>query len=130
MVLAVTLSLVGSSLLSSAATAAEVPRITKEELRARLGDPNLAILDVRRANDWSTSDAKILGAVRADPGDVAAWADTVPKEKTLVLYCAWPDEGTSARVAQELLDNGFAKVYALKGGWNEWVRANFPTEPK
>jgi rhodanese-related sulfurtransferase len=33
-------------------------------------------------------------------------------------------------VAQELLDNGFTKVYALKGGWNEWVRANFPTEPK
>jgi rhodanese-related sulfurtransferase len=33
-------------------------------------------------------------------------------------------------VAQELLDNGLTKVYALKGGWNEWVRANFPTEPK
>ena len=88
MVLAVTLSLVGSSLLSSAATAAEVPRITKEELRAKLGDPDLAILDVRRANDWSTSSVKIKGAVRADPADVAAWADKYPTEKTLVLYCA------------------------------------------
>ena len=88
MVLAVTLSLVGSSLLSRAATAAEVPRITKEELRAKLGDPNLVILDVRRGPDWSTSSVKIKGAVRADPGDVAAWADTYPTEKTLVLYCA------------------------------------------
>jgi len=24
---------------------------------------------------------------------------------------------------------GFKKVYALKGGWNEWVSAGFPTEP-
>ncbi|MGH7410776.1 MAG: rhodanese-related (seleno)protein, partial [Candidatus Methylomirabilis sp.] len=25
---------------------------------------------------------------------------------------------------------GFSKVYALKGGWHEWVSAQFPTEPK
>lgn len=88
MVLAVAFGLVGSSLPSTAVKAAEVSRITKEELRARLGDPDLVILDVRRATDWSTGDVKIQGAVRADPGDVAAWADKYPKEKTLVLYCA------------------------------------------
>ena len=88
MVLAVTFSLVGSGLLSSAVKAAEVARITKEELRAKLGDPDLVILDVRRGKDWSASDVKIKGAVRADPGDTAAWADKYPKEKTLVLYCA------------------------------------------
>jgi 3-mercaptopyruvate sulfurtransferase SseA len=25
---------------------------------------------------------------------------------------------------------GFKKVYALKGGWNEWLEAGFPTETK
>jgi 3-mercaptopyruvate sulfurtransferase SseA len=25
---------------------------------------------------------------------------------------------------------GFKKVFALKGGWKEWVKANYPTEPK
>ena len=88
MVFAVAVSVIGSGLLSSTVKAAEVPRITKEELRAKLGDPNLVILDVRRGADWSTSSVKIKGAVRADPGDVAAWADTYPTEKTLVLYCA------------------------------------------
>jgi rhodanese-related sulfurtransferase len=24
---------------------------------------------------------------------------------------------------------GFKKVYALKGGWNEWLEAGFPTQP-
>jgi rhodanese-related sulfurtransferase len=33
-------------------------------------------------------------------------------------------------VAQKLIDNGYAKSYALKGGWKEWSKAEFPTEGK
>jgi rhodanese-related sulfurtransferase len=33
-------------------------------------------------------------------------------------------------VAQELMDMGYARVYALKGGWNEWNQANFPVEAR
>jgi rhodanese-related sulfurtransferase len=33
-------------------------------------------------------------------------------------------------VAQRLMDMGFTKVHALKGGWNEWLKANYPTEKK
>jgi rhodanese-related sulfurtransferase len=33
-------------------------------------------------------------------------------------------------VAQKLMDKGFTKAYALKGGWNEWLKANYPTERK
>jgi len=25
---------------------------------------------------------------------------------------------------------GFTKVYALKGGWNEWEKKNYPTDKK
>jgi len=25
---------------------------------------------------------------------------------------------------------GYTKVYALKGGWKEWSKANYPTEKK
>jgi 3-mercaptopyruvate sulfurtransferase SseA len=25
---------------------------------------------------------------------------------------------------------GFENVYALKGGWKEWVKSNYPVEPK
>jgi len=28
------------------------------------------------------------------------------------------------------MKKGFTTVYALKGGWNEWVTANYPTEAK
>jgi rhodanese-related sulfurtransferase len=33
-------------------------------------------------------------------------------------------------VAQELIETGFTKVYALKGGWNEWYKAEYPVEKK
>jgi hypothetical protein len=70
------------------AWADDVPRMTKEELRARLGAPELVILDLRIGRDWQASDLKITGAVREDPGDVAGWVEKYPKEKTIVTYCA------------------------------------------
>ncbi len=87
-VLAAALSLTVVGVLTGSAIAAEVPTITKEDLRAKLGDPNLVVLDVRQGRDWKTSDVKIKGAVRENPGDIAGWAGKYPKNKTLVLYCA------------------------------------------
>jgi rhodanese-related sulfurtransferase len=33
-------------------------------------------------------------------------------------------------MAQKLVKKGYARVYALKGGWHEWYRAKFPVEEK
>jgi rhodanese-related sulfurtransferase len=33
-------------------------------------------------------------------------------------------------VAQKFLEKGYSKVYALKGGWDEWHEAKYPTEKK
>jgi 3-mercaptopyruvate sulfurtransferase SseA len=33
-------------------------------------------------------------------------------------------------MALKFMGNGNKKVYALKGGWKEWVDAAYPTEPK
>jgi len=75
-------------LLAVTVAVAGVPLITAEELKAKLGDPNLTILDVRREAHWNASDRKIVGAVREDPEAVESWAGKYAKEKTLVLYCA------------------------------------------
>ena len=68
--------------------AAEVPRISKEDLRAMFGNPDLIILDVRTGGSWEKSNVKIQGAVREDPNDAKSWAEKYSKDKTLVLYCA------------------------------------------
>jgi len=69
--------------------AAEVSRMTKEELKALLGSSGITILDVRAGLDWEDSEWKIPGAIREDPRkEVKSWAEKYPKKKTLVLYCA------------------------------------------
>jgi hypothetical protein len=75
-------------ILTSFAKSAEAPRMTKEELMAMLGNPDLIIIDVRYGKDWTESDVKIKGAVREDPEAFDSWAKKYPKDKTLVFYCA------------------------------------------
>jgi rhodanese-related sulfurtransferase len=64
------------------------PKISKEELKAGLGRPNLVVIDVRAAKDWAESGEKIAGAVREDPASPENWAGRYPKEGMVVLYCA------------------------------------------
>jgi predicted sulfurtransferase len=66
----------------------DAPRISKDELKAKLGAPDVILLDVRAKNDWEGSNEKITGAVRMDSQTVDAWAGTLPKDKEIVLYCA------------------------------------------
>ena len=77
-------------LLSSATTiwAGSVKTMDKEELKAMLDSPDLVILDVRRGRDWSSSEFKITGAQRLETDGITSALSSIPKEKTIVLYCA------------------------------------------
>jgi hypothetical protein len=75
-------------ILTSFAKSPEAPRMTKDELKGMLGNPDLIIIDVRYGKDWTESDVKIKGAVREDPEAFDSWAKKYPKDKTLVFYCA------------------------------------------
>jgi len=66
----------------------EIQKMTRDELRAVLEDPEFVIIDVRSDTDWRKSDQKVKGAVREDPRDVDAWSGKYPKEKAFVLYCS------------------------------------------
>jgi rhodanese-related sulfurtransferase len=82
--------LIGAVLLLSGADAsAQVDRMSKEELKAMLGKPDVIIIDVRQPVDLAKSTMMIKGAVREDPKqEVKSWVDKYPKDKTIVLYCA------------------------------------------
>jgi len=63
------------------------PKMTKEELRPLMGDPNVVIIDVRLNDEWKNSESKIKGAAREDPEKtIRDWADKYPKDKTFVFY--------------------------------------------
>lgn len=65
----------------------EIPRMSKEELKANLDNKDVVIIDVRTPKDYDKSDYKIKGAVRENPMDVTFWFN-YPKDKKMVLYCA------------------------------------------
>jgi len=77
-----------SALGAGMATAADAPRIGKDEVKARLGAADTSIIDVRAATDWLLTKVKIKGAIRENPKDVESWAARYPKDRTLILYCA------------------------------------------
>ncbi len=68
------------------AISSEIPRISKEELKAMLGKPEVVVIDVRTLWDRKMSLKQIKGAVREDPGAVKSWAKKYSKAKTIVLY--------------------------------------------
>lgn len=114
------------------AISGDVPMMTKVELKAMLGNPGLVMLDVRLGRDFIFSDLKIKGADRPlDMGHVTpAQFPENTKDKTLVFYCASPNEEGSTPIAQLFIERGFTKVDVLKGGWEEWLKAMYPTEKK
>ena len=65
-----------------------VPRITKEELRNLMGNPDVLILDVRVGEEWANSKKKIQGAIREDPAQLSSWMKKYPRDNTLVFYCS------------------------------------------
>jgi rhodanese-related sulfurtransferase len=64
----------------------EIPRIPKDELRARLDDPETAVIDVRQEQSEATE--KIRNAALEDVNKVDNWADKYPKDKSIILYCS------------------------------------------
>lgn len=74
--------------MSFVVSAAEVPRMSTDELKSRLGEADLVILDVRSGRDWGQSDQQIVGSQRVNPGAAKEWASQYPKDRVMVLYCA------------------------------------------
>lgn len=68
--------------------AANVKTMDRQGLKSLLNSPDLVVVDVRTGSDWSSSEFKIKGAVRVEPGEVTSWAGGLAKDKIYVLYCA------------------------------------------
>lgn len=71
------------AVLAVASVSSATPELSKDDLMALLGRPDVAIIDVR-----SGSSLKIQGAVNENPTEVKNWASKYSTDETIVLYCA------------------------------------------
>lgn len=74
----------------SAASAAsvEVPRISVEQAKQMLANPDVVFIDVRTAKSWWRSPTKIANAVREELGALKRWAPKYARHQTLIFYCS------------------------------------------
>ena len=86
-VLAVTLLSLTAVWVSSVG-AADIARITKEELKTMMDNPKVVVVDVRTNPEWNISKVKIKGAVREDASKVKSWIEKYSPDKTFVFYCS------------------------------------------
>ncbi len=99
-----------------------VPRISFEDAKAILDDPNTIILDVREGQELRES-GKIKGAIHVPRGlleFVFRPEDYVkdPEKIKILVYCA--AGARAALAAKTLLYIGYKDVFNL-GGFKEWV---------
>jgi len=103
--------------------------ISAAELRSALRRSDSPILvDVRRQPAYVDSNATIAGALRRDPDTAAAWAKTLPRATSVVVYCVHGHQ-VSQGVANTLESQGFDTRY-LDGGIEHWKEEGGPLDPK
>ena len=116
--------------------APEVAFITAEELKTKLtANYPLTIIDVRSSEGYAASSTTIKGALHFKLRKLKnrlAYAPlkNLSKDREIVTYCACPKDQSSVAAAQILQSGGFTRVRVLQGGWNEWLRASGPVQPK
>jgi rhodanese-related sulfurtransferase len=112
---------------------AEVTTYSVAEVRARLHDASVQIVDIRDIRELA--EGTVLGAYHAPRGMLEFWVDPASpyhkplfadESKEFILFCGagW----RSALAAKALQDMGMTNVAHIDGGYTEWVKQGAPTE--
>ena len=99
----------------------EVERISVEDAAA-LVDQDMAplFIDVRSDPGRAADPRTLPGALNIPLTRLPDYADQLPHDRLLVLYCNCPNEISAVQGAHELLQRGHARVLALDGGLDGW----------
>ena len=113
---------------------AQVKTYTVDEVKARLSDPKVQVVDIRDVRELER-EGTVPGCFNAPRGMLEFWVDPASpyyktvfgdESKELILFCGagW----RSALAAKALQDMGMTNVAHIDGGFTEWVRLGAPVE--
>ena len=111
----------------------QVRTYSVEEVRARLHDPRVQLVDIRDIRELAQG--TLPEAFHASRGMLEFWVDPASpyhkplfadESKEFILFCGagW----RSALAAKSLQDMGMTNVAHMDGGYADWVKAGAPTE--
>ena len=102
----------------------KVAQMDIAELRAVRGNDAVQIIDVRSPDEWSHG--HLPGAQHIPLASLPERLDEIDRSRPIVLQCR--GGGRSAIATSVLLAHGVSNVSNLKGGYDDWVAQQLPTE--
>jgi len=96
------------------------------EVQDLLSKGQAYVVDVRNEAAYKTG--HVRGAKLIPYDQIVARIKELPRDKTIVTYCSWPNEHTSAGAVLELKKNGIENAAALLGGMDGWRNAGLPVD--
>ena len=106
--------------------AQEIKSMSVQELKQRLADGSVLLVDVRPAAGRAQAPALALARVLEDEGYEALAA--LPKDTAIAFIC---HHGNSSRgVAERFAAHGFSNVFNVEGGMDAWAREIDTTVPR
>ena len=102
-------------------------RVSPAALKRRLdAGEDVTIIDLRTPLDVTATPYAIPGSRWLAADAIDEHEAELLRSRDVVLYCASPNDTTSARVAIELKRKGITRVRPLEGGLAAWMALNFP----
>ena len=113
---------------------AQITTYTVEQVRARMGQANLQLVDIRDVRELER-EGTVPGAFHAPRGMLEFWVDPASpyhkpvfadESREFILFCGagW----RSALATKTLQDMGMRNVAHIDGGYAEWQKQGGPTE--
>ena len=125
-----------AAIAARAQTDPAVQMINAAELKPKFtGSQPMTIIDVRSSEGYANSNNTVKGALHFKLRKLKSRLTfppfkDLPKDREIITYCACPKDESSIAAAQILQASGFKRVRVLQGGWQGWLKANGPVEPR
>src|SRR4051794_39279942 len=104
--------------------------ISAPELKKLIDEKSKDIVIVDTAADLIFDEHHIPGAINFPYATTLPQPITLPRNKTLVIYCACNAEEESIGTASKLSEFGYQNVKVLKGGWAGWLDRGYKIDAK
>jgi rhodanese-related sulfurtransferase len=112
-------------------SAADIPRMKQGELKKLIesNDPNTLVVDTQPKEVYDSGHIK--GAVSFPWDENLKSTGSLPRNKTLILYCDCANEEDSTDVGEQLIKKfEYTNIKILEGGWSKWLEAGYPVDKK
>ena len=119
------------AMIAVTAWAADIPQLKPEELKALIEkkDASIVVVDVQPKGAYDLGHVK--GAINFPWAMEIKSPGSLPRNKTLILYCDCSHEEDSTDVAEQLMSKfGYKNIKLLEGGWSKWQQLGYPVDKK